>query len=154
MKRMKMLVWMLPMALITLGSCKKKIWGCMDETALNYSPVATEDAQDCIYEEVLISNVISNVSWDQSGEAWGLTLTWDEITQDVLDNGSVDVYMRVTGQSEWFPLPYSIPSGYENVTDSYYVVYLLGTIDVWCEADDNILPDPQPNCDFKIVIQQ
>lgn len=158
---MKTKLFLIAMIGLSIGmtSCKKKIYGCMDETALNYSSVATEDGKDCIYQEniihedeVLISNTVLNVAWQTWGNTLGITMTWPEITQSVLDNGVVDVYIRWNGSNEWQPMPFSMASGYTNVTFSYYVAYRVGEVDLVIEADDNILPDPHPNADIKIVI--
>ena len=138
-----------------IHSCKKKIYGCMDETAENYSPHATEDAENCVYpdeEEVLVSNTVYDVAWSQWGTQWGITVNWPAITQDILDNGSVNAYIRFEGSTDWYPLPFSVPSGYANVTTSYYVAYYLGAADIVCEDDDNLLPDTQPNADVKLVV--
>ncbi len=154
MKKPKFFITLL-IALITFSSCKKKIYGCMDETALNYSPVATNDGQDCIYaeeEEVVVSNTVLNNAWQTWGNQLGITITWEAITQDVLDNGAVSVFLRFSGDSEWYPLPFSLASGYVDVTNSYYVAYTLGQLDVVIEADDNFLPDSHPNADIKVVI--
>jgi hypothetical protein len=66
--------------LVITVSCKKKIYGCMDEQATNYSSIATEDLDNCVYPEPpeveLYTSYVSVIS--QSGT--------DDPTTIVLEN--------------------------------------------------------------------
>ncbi len=139
-------------AAVTLSSCKKKIWGCMDETALNYSPVATEDAQDCVYqeqEEVLVSNTLNNIVWENQGSYWLYNITWVEITSDVINNGAVSVFIG-DGSGAWVQLPYIIFwSGYFTTVSAEYAA---GEVNLIWEDSDGVLPTTPALNSVKLVI--
>lgn len=154
MKKTKLLLLIIPVSLLTFTSCKKKIWGCMDETALNYSPVATEDAQDCVYDEQeIISTTVLNNPWYLDGVSYEVNLTWSEITQDVLDNGAVDAYIRFSGQTSWHPLPVTFYSS-ASYSTSVEVAYGLTSVTLFWTDSDLTAPATPPSVDVKLVIQK
>jgi len=151
MKKVKLVLMALPITLLLMSSCKKKIYGCMDKTALNYSEVATLDAGNCVYqeEEVIISNTLTNIAWTQQSTWWQVNLIWEEITQDVIDNGAVDVY--ASDGSDWTPLPTTLflSSSYSTIIN---LSYSVGKVEITWEDSDGTLPlEPGP-MDFKMVI--
>lgn len=137
---------------LTMPSCRKKIYGCMDETALNYSSVATEDAKDCIYqeqEEVIVSNTLNNIVWVNDGTYWSYNMQWPEITQDVIDNGAVSTFIG-DGSGAWTQLPYIIYwSGYFSTVSASYEI---GEIGLKWEDSDGFLPDTPVFNSVKVVI--
>ncbi|MBK9591666.1 MAG: hypothetical protein IPO32_09220 [Crocinitomicaceae bacterium] len=151
MKKVKILLWIIPISILTLSSCKKKVWGCMDETALNYSPVATEDAQDCVYDEVIASTVLNN-TWSLDGTTWVINLSWSLITQDVLDNGAVDAYVRFTGQTTWHPIPLTFYQD-ANYSTTIEVAYGLNAANLFWSDSDLTTPITPSNVDVKLLIQ-
>ena len=138
----------------TIGtSCKKKIYGCMDSTALNYSPVATEDGQDCVYEaksEILVSNTINNITWVNEGTYWSSSITWSEITTYVINNGAVSAFIGDGG--EWTQLSYTIFwGGYQT---HVIAIYSVGKVDLIWEDSDGVLPETPFLNKIKLVIYQ
>lgn len=142
----------IPVLALTISSCKKKVWGCMDETALNYSSVATEDAKDCIYpeqEEVVVSNTLNNIVWENEGTYWSYTLSWPSITQEVINNGAVSAFLG-DGVGGWIQLPYIIYwSGYFSTVSAAYGV---GTVELTWEDSDGFLPSTPDLNSVKCVI--
>lgn len=146
-----------PLIAITLLSCKKEIYGCKDQTAENYSTYATIDDGSCYHyvapsipDEVLISTVVYNVSWSQGSAWWYITLDWAEITQSVLDNGAVSVYMNAGG--DWIELPFTtfISSTYSTTINAFYS---LNTVYIeWSDSDGTLPIEPSSTYDFKIII--
>ncbi len=156
MKRIKILT-LAGLILLGFNSCKKKIYGCMDENAENYSPVATQDGKDCVYkeapqEEVLVSSIFNNVVFTQNGNELSTSLTWYEITQDVINNGAVSVYMKQQG--DWGQLPVTIPqqNGSYTWTTSIIPSYNVGYVDITIKDSDGALPLNPGAFDVKIVI--
>lgn len=137
---------------VTIGfqSCKKKIYGCMDETATNYSPVSTEDAQNCVFEadEVQVSNTVLNFNWSNQSTYWYSSFTWESITQEVINNGGVSVFLGDDGS--WVQLPYSVYwTGYETNVSA---VVSLGMVELYWEDSDGTLPDAPFLNDTRFII--
>lgn len=85
------------------------------------------------------------------GNELSASLTWNEITQDVINNGAVSVYMK---QGDWGQLPVTVPqqNGSYTWTTSIIPSYYVGGVDITIVDSDGALPlDPDP-MDFKIVI--
>jgi hypothetical protein len=143
-----------PIILLGTVSCKKEIYGCTDALAVNHSTYATVDDGSCYYytaptEEVLMSNIIYGVSWSQGSTWWYIELTWSEITQSVLDNGAVSVYMKAGG--DWIELPFTtyLSSSYSSSINAFYS---LGKVTIeWSDSDGTLPLEPDPY-DFKVVI--
>lgn len=134
-------------------SCKKKIYGCMDESAENYSPVATEDAKNCVYAEPeeVYSSTVQNVGWYLDGVQYRSDITWSAITQNVLDNGGLITYIRIAGNSIWENIPFTIFQS-STYSTSVNVSYHLGGVSlVWTDSDLTI-PATPPIVDVKLVI--
>ena len=137
--------------------CKKKIYGCMDEGAKNYSPIATKDAQNCVYEqpeteEVIVSTVFKNVNFQQNqySDGYEASLTWNEITQNIIDKGAVNTY--VSYGVDWTILPYTYASGYQQVSTTISYAYSQGKIDLFVQDSDGIIGSNPGPLDVKIVI--
>lgn len=151
----------IPVIIVGLTSCKKEIYGCTDATAENYSTYATVDDGSCYHyiappqptappDEVVISNIVYNVIWEQGSTYWFIELQWAEITSSVLTNGAVSVYARDAG-GNWIELPMTLymSSSYSSTITASYSV---GEVSIVWEDSDGVLPNEPPVLDFKIVI--
>tara|TARA_B110000046_G_scaffold13221_1_gene12964 strand:- start:7 stop:456 length:450 start_codon:yes stop_codon:yes gene_type:complete len=146
-------------ALITLStsSCKKEIYGCKDETAMNYSPVANQDGEDCIYEsdfeEEVITSTVLNPVWRLDGTSYRISLTWAKITQAILDDGAVDAHFRLSGKKGWrlLPLTYFMTASYSTTIE---VAYYYGGVNIILTDSDKMTPDTPPDVDIKLVISK
>lgn len=87
---MKKTICLSVLIILIFSSCKKKIYGCTDPAAENYSSVATEDMDNCVYSEAgSYQSYVSTIS--QSGT--------DNPTSNVLDN-SLNISISWARQSE------------------------------------------------------
>jgi hypothetical protein len=87
-------------------------------------------------------------SWTLDGTEYYNVLLADYITQDILDNGAVLVYMS-NGSGSWLALPFTMwYNGYGEVTSQ---VISVGGITIWV-SDSDLAPQAYPgNIDFKVV---
>lgn len=90
---------------------------------------------------------VSNWSWN-SPNYWG-TMTWSEITQDIVNTGAIFVYMQVG--SSWFQLPYTwYPSS--SYSRSYAAIHAVGEVRIRItDSDHGTIPDPG-STNFKVVL--
>ena len=153
MKKIKILT-LAGLMLLGFNSCKKKIYGCMDESAENYSPVATQDGKDCVYpkKEELISKVFKNTTFSDNGTSYTATIYWDKITQSVVDKGGIDAYFSIDNGVNWVLLPFTYPSGYSNTSTTINVLYSQGEVTLGAQDSDNLILDNPGPMDVKIVI--
>lgn len=152
MKNFRIICVVLAVSLISL-SCKKKIYGCLDSNAENYSSVANEDSKSCTYadEEILVSNTILGATWQQAGQTYEMILTWEEISQHVIDNGAVDAYVSEEGAQEWNPLPVTLYLS-DQYSSTVSVAYTLGKVVLTWTDSDLTTPIEPPSLDVKLVI--
>lgn len=152
-----LVIILIPILFIGITSCKKVIYGCTDQTADNYSTYANKDDGSCFHyvepnipDEVVISNIVYNVAWNQGSTYWYIDLQWAEITSNVLNNGAVSVYARDAG-NDWIELPMTLylSSSYSSTISASYS---LGEVSIVWEDSDGTLPLSPPILDFKLVV--
>ncbi len=155
MKRFKLILICAPIFLVALSSCKKKIYGCMDATADNYSPVATEDLENCTYSEPepdeVYSSTLSNGSWTLDGNQYKATVYWSEITQDIMDNGGVLAYIRIAGNTVWEQIPMTFYQS-ASYSTSIGISYVVGQARMTWTDSDLTAPATPPSVDVKLII--
>ena len=181
MKRMNYGLLFLALIGVTIFSCGKEeleVYGCMDNTASNYSTYATTDDGSCMYANLVIygctdnlainysnvatiddgsctyNNIITGeltVNWEYEDPKYKAELTWTSITQDVIDYGAVLVYIGVNGS--WIPVPCTFPNqnGY---TTNVMTDINVGLVKLWWLDDDFTQPDFPSLSDVKLVIIQ
>ncbi|MBK7131104.1 MAG: hypothetical protein IPM74_11165 [Crocinitomicaceae bacterium] len=145
---------------LTMFSCKKEIYGCTDNTAENYSTYATVDDGSCYhYTEPVIPSQDANIesdqftisSWTWSDPSYYKAINYTPITQDVLDDGAVLVYISV-GSSQWSQLPVTFyPS--DTYSTSLEVTSSLGQVTIFWTDSDHLTLNPG-TWTFKIVVIQ
>jgi hypothetical protein len=153
MKQMKLLL-IVPICLVMFSSCKKKIWGCMDITAENYSPVATEDAQDCTYadSDEVFSSTVNGASWTLvGGVQWQSTISWAAISSSVIDKGGVLAFISVSDGSTWEQIPMTFYQT-DTYSTSIGVSYTLGEATITWTDSDLTEPITPPTVDIKLII--
>jgi hypothetical protein len=137
--------------IISLSSCKKDIYGCMDNTAANFSNAATKDDGSCFFSEPASTSTTVTISnWTQNGNDWVTTIPYGEITADVIDNGAVLVYLQA-GTNVWNSLPLTI---YESVSYSttIQVSVTVGQVIIsWTNSDDTLPANPGEDI-YKITV--
>ena len=87
----------------TLISCKKYQSGCMDSEAENYSNTAKMDDGSCIFQH---SSDVTVSNWTYNDPLYSATITWGNLTQEVIDRGSISIYM-VYSNSSIVELPFT-----------------------------------------------
>lgn len=160
MKNIRIICIALAIPLMLSTSCKKKIYGCTDSNAENYSPVANEDSKSCVYaseetedvDEVIVSNIITGATWQQAGQTYMIELTWEEITHDVVNNGAVDAYIS-EGNGEWLSLPLTLYLD-DSYSSTISVSYSVGEVVLIWEDSDLTTPMEPPSLDVKLVIHK
>jgi hypothetical protein len=91
------------------------------------------------------------VNWTPDGVDLYDVLAASYITQDILDNGAVLVYMS-NGSGAWNPLPYvEWRSSYEHLITP---VIAVGSITLWISDSDLTLPGIPGATDYKVVAIQ
>ena len=73
--------------------------------AENYSTVANKDDGSCYYAEPSAKSATATITnWTFDGTSYVAIMPYSEITSDVIENGTVNVFME-TGTNVWSPLP-------------------------------------------------
>jgi hypothetical protein len=149
---MKSQITLLILALsMTLISCKKDIYGCMDNAAANYSNLATKDDGSCFYFEPAATSTIVTISnWTQNGNNWVTTIPYGEITSDVIDNGAVMVYLQ-NGTNVWNSLPLTIYESTSYSTTIEVSITVGQVIITWTNSDATLPADPGAGV-YKITV--
>ena len=96
----------------------------------------------------VVSSSITSGSWSFVSPSWSQSFTYSAITQDILDNGAVLVY--VASGVNYYQLPYTFypTSSYSR---TYNYVHYLGGLKVY--VTDSDLNTPQPGTlEFKVVV--
>jgi len=127
-------------------SCKKYQAGCMDETAENFSSYAKVDDGSCMYyasSDIVISN------WTYSDPYYYAVITWGALTQDVINRGSMSVFMEYNG-GEIVELPFtaSYDSGYAS---HWYYEAKVGQVTILRYDTDLVQPAPVGSVGFKLA---
>jgi hypothetical protein len=92
---------------------------------------------------------VTTSNWILSGVAWYTTINVSSITQSIVDNGIVMVYMDAGGA--WLALPVTIiPSSSYSSTYRYY--HYLGAVEVDKEDTDLTTPANPGTKTFKIAV--
>ena len=96
----------------------------------------------------VVSSSITSGSWSFVSPSWSQSFTYSAITQDILDNGAVLVY--VASGANYYQLPYTFyPSS--SYSRTYNYVHYLGGLKVY--VTDSDLNTPQPGTlEFKVVV--
>ena len=87
--------------------------------------------------------------WNQVAPNYGVDLSVPEITQSILDDGAVLVYLS-NGSGGWMPLPYT--SWYSGYARLYKANILYEDVTIWV-LDSDLTQTPNPgDRTFKIVV--
>jgi len=132
-------------SLLVLGSCKKYSAGCMDSDAENYSTYAKVDDGSCMYQH---STNVTVTSWDYSDPIYTATITWDNITQQVIDRGTISVF-RVFNTGEITELPYTV-SNSSSYSSHWYCKASVGKVEIFRWDSDLISPANPGALNFKL----
>lgn len=108
---------------------------------------AGEDGKDG-NANVVSSSIISG-NWTFVSPSWSQAFTYAAITQDILDNGAVLVY--VASGANYFQLPYTFyPSS--SYSRTYNYVHYLGGLKVYVTDSDLTTPATPGTLEFKVVV--
>lgn len=92
------------------------------------------------------TTTIPSNEWILNGNIYEATILNSNINQDILDHGTVEVFVSTNG-TEWIALPFSI----NNVEFSY--AYSIGTVSLDYSLGSGATPSSLPNNDqFKVVV--
>ena len=96
----------------------------------------------------VVSSSITSGSWSFVSPSWSQSFTYSAITQDILDNGAVLVY--VASGVNYYQLPYTFyPSS--SYSRTYNYVHYLGGLKVFVTDSDLNTPEPG-TLKFKVVV--
>jgi hypothetical protein len=96
----------------------------------------------------VVSSSITSGSWSFVSPSWSQSFSYSAITQDILDNGAVLVY--VASGVNYYQLPYTFypTSSYSR---TYNYVHYLGGLKVYVTDSDLNTPEPG-TLKFKVVV--
>ncbi|MEJ6638222.1 MAG: hypothetical protein QNL10_07310 [Crocinitomicaceae bacterium] len=90
-------------------------------------------------------------NWVYSDPSYYTDISVPEITQGVVDNGAVLVYLVTSGGAGYSQLPLTIYTS-SSYSSTLEVVHSLGSVRVFWTDSDLIEPDMPPSFTFKIVV--
>jgi hypothetical protein len=92
----------------------------------------------------------TGVTWTISAPGYYCSMTDADITQDMVDNGTIMVYLS-NGSGGWIALPYTIPIN-STYSSTFTPVHYLNGVTVWkYDTDYTQAVDPGPKT-FKVVV--
>ena len=104
---------------------------------------------DSAYGNAKIYSSQYTVTWTEEAPGYYCIMDDEYITQDIVDNGSVEVYMS-NGSDGWISLPVTIPIS-STYSSTFTPVHYLGGVTVWAfDTDTEQSADPGSTT-FKIV---
>ena len=124
---MKNLLFLSAAVLFLFSNCTKETYGNTDI----YSDTYTAD-------------------WTFDDPSYRVTISEAKITQDVIDNGAVMVYIS-NGSGGWIALPCTLPQTASYASTYSYVLH-SGGVTVWKTDTDLLTLDPGAYGVFKIVV--
>lgn len=102
------------------------------------------------------ANVVSSsitttsLSWSANAPFYTTSIGYAAITQDIIDNGAVLVYISNTaGTYQQLPFTYYPASSYSR---TYTFAYAVGTVTIYVSDSDLVIPDNPGAVTFKIVV--
>lgn len=141
---MKNLIYLSTVIAITLFGCEGK-----DGAPGAQGPAGTNgtngvDGNANVHTQTFI---VSN--WYYNAPSWGVDITDLDITQDIVDNGLVMVYIS-NGSGGWQALPYTVypTSGYSS---TYVFVHYLYGVTIWKTDSDLTLPSNPGTKTYKVI---
>lgn len=132
---------------LSTQSCKKLKAGCTDSTAENYNVYAKLDDGSCMYHSSS-QITLTDANWNFIDPYYQGTITWESLTQEVIDRGSYSVFY-LDGNS-WVELPHTY--SYSPDYSSYYQANVSEGQVVIRRYDSDLVDSGSPGyCTFKVV---
>lgn len=118
------------------GSCIV-LRGCTDPEALNYDPEAREDNGTCIHNPTTSHRlIVARGEWDEKRYlGFSATKELEAITQNVLNEGAVLVYMLDQGLQRQLPYTKYIPKVDPGTEYWSYELDRVGEISFWVDIE-------------------
>jgi hypothetical protein len=104
---------------------------------------------DSAYGNAKIYSKQYTVTWTISAPGYYCTMSDANITQDIVDNGIVEVYMY-NGSDAWISLPITMPET-STYSSTFTPVHYLGGVTVWAYDTDTEQSADPGSTTFKIV---
>lgn len=95
------------------------------------------------------TNIHTVYTWTFEDPSYTCVINDADITQDVVDNGAVHVYMS-NGGGGWVALPCTLPMS-ETYASTYTPVHFVGGVKIWQTDTDLLTLDPAQKT-FKVII--
>jgi len=128
----KLHILMIGVILLSLGACKKD----------KYQEVGDYPEMD--------SQTATIASWTYSAPSYYGDISNSAITQDVLDNGAVLVYLNASNNN-WNQLPLTIYTS-SSFSSTLQVSNSLGNVRIFWTDSDLTQPSTPPSLTFKVVV--
>lgn len=132
---------------ISVTSCKKYAAGCMDSAAENYSSYAKVDDGSCMY---YASSDVELTGWTLNGSIYSTSITWEALTQDVIDRGSISLFRVFTATNEIVELPYTYEES-SSYSSHWYYEASVGKVEVFRFDSDLVAPTAPGTVKFKVA---
>lgn len=101
------------------------------------------------YGNTDISSDTYTTTWIFQDPSYYCDISVPEITQDIVDNGAVFVYMS-NGNGGWTALPYTVPID-GTYSSTFTPVHYTGGVKIWKTDTDLVTLDPGTST-FKVVV--
>jgi hypothetical protein len=87
------------------------------------------------------TTTVSNWIWDNNDKLLYADMTWSAITSDVVDNGTIHIYLKTSG-GDWAPLPRTVMlSGtFYDYAQSQRFTFNVGRFQLIVQDDDLLQP--------------
>jgi len=97
----------------------------------------------------VVSSSLTTSAWTYVSPSWEMTFTYPAITQNILDNGAVLVYVQQG--SNYYQLPYTFYPA-STYSRTYTFVHYLGGMKVFVTDSDLTMPSNPGSLTFKVVV--
>ncbi|SRR6056297_1477148 len=125
--------WVFISLLLIISACSKDD---EEETTINIPQTYTDIIQ------------LSSGDWQADGNRIYSVKSISNITAEIANYGSVNVYFKSAISNEWQPLPYVFPN--DNIIETYW--YQAGSIEIERIASDSLVPaTPTETLTYKVV---
>ncbi len=97
----------------------------------------------------VVSSSITSSNWVYNAPSWEINFTYGAVTQDIIDNGAVLVYMKVGTAYNQIPITFYPANNYSR---TYDISTYVGGVAIYCTDSDLTQPTNPGTQTFKVVV--